>query len=111
MKNYVGKGERITVTGPSGGLLSGAPYVVGSIPCVCSVDIAEGAAGAAATKGIFTLPVRGYAASANAAATKGAQLYYDVGEINLDSTNGTPFGFALEPVTSGETTTIEVLVK
>lgn len=111
MKNYIGKGEKITITGPSGGLSSGAPYVVGNIPCVCEVDIADGATGAAATKGIFALAVKGYAESADAAVGVGDVVYYDDGELNVDDVNGTAFGYALEAVASGETTIIDVLVK
>jgi hypothetical protein len=42
----------------------------------------------------------------------GNRLYYDAAptpsEINLDVTNGEPFGYALETVTSGATANIEV---
>ncbi len=111
MDNFIKKGDRILITGPSGGLSSGDPHVVGQIPCVACVDIAESATGEARTKGVFDLPVHGYNASADAAIAVGDEIYYDTDELNVDATNGVSFGYALEVVVSGETTTIKVFVK
>ena len=108
MKNYIGKGEVITVTGPSGGLSAGDPYVVGQIPCVACVDIAEGATGAAMTKGIFdvTLDADDLVSSGGLAITAGMKVYYDASEtpkLNVCATSNVLFGYALEPVDKGTT--------
>lgn len=61
--------------------------------------------------GVFKLAVTGKnAADADTAVAIGAVLYWDntPGQLNLDSTNGIRFGYALEAVSSGATTTIAV---
>lgn len=108
MKNYVGKGERITVTGPSGGLSAGDPYVVGNIPCVMCVDVAEGETGAAMTEGIFdlTLEADDLSTTGGLAISAGDIIYYDASKtpkLNVCSTNNVKFGYALEPVGKGLT--------
>lgn len=106
MKNYVGKGERITVTGPSGGLSAGDPYVVGNIPCVMCVDVAEGETGAAMTTGVFNLTLKAddLTTSGGVAIAAGDIVYYDASEtnkLNLLATGNVKFGYALEPVGKG----------
>ena len=108
MKNYVQKGESIDVIGPSGGVLSGEAFMIGDLALVASVDIAEGEKGAARTVGVFSLPVKGVDASANAAIGIGQTIYLSSGELNSDSTNGKVFGKALGEVESGSVTIIPV---
>ena len=108
MDNYIGKGERITITGPSGGLSAGDPYVVGNIPCVACVDIAEGETGAAMTTGIFgfTLDADDLTTSGGLAIIAGDKIYYDASEtpkLNVCASGNTLFGYALEGVTKGTT--------
>ena len=108
MKNYVGKGERITITGPSGGLSAGDPYVVGNIPCVACVDIAEGETGAAMTEGVFglTLDADDLTTSGGLAIGVGDTIYYDASEtpkLNVCSSGNVKFGYALEAVGKGLT--------
>jgi len=59
---------------------------------------------------IHNLAVVGEDGSGAAAVVIGDQLYWDSTELNVDVTNGIPFGVALAAVDSGATTTIEVLV-
>lgn len=110
--NYVGPGNMINIVGPSGGLSSGDPYVVGQIPVVAATDIPESATGAAYRRGIFALSVKGVDGNGNSAVALGDQLYYvaaDTPKINKKNT-GVPFGKALDAVTAGSTATIKVIL-
>lgn len=63
--------------------------------------------------GVFNLAVTGKnAADADTAVGIGAVLYWDdtPGQLNLDSTNGIRFGYAMAAVVAGATTTIAVRV-
>jgi len=127
MKNFIRKGEKITVTGPSGGLSAGDPYMVGSIPCVCDVDIAHTGTGAASIKGVFSLLVNGTDNSgvdgseapddspADAAVTVGAKLYYPGtavgGGLSLETEDTIFFGYALGAVDAGSSGVIDVFIK
>lgn len=55
MKNFVQDGKTITVTGPTGGVVSGDLFHVGDQPVVAFEDIADGAQGEAKAEGVFTL--------------------------------------------------------
>jgi hypothetical protein len=63
--------------------------------------------------GVFNLTVTGKnAADADTAVSVGAALYWDdtPGQLNLDSTNGIRFGYALDAVVGGAATIIRVRV-
>ena len=108
MKNFIRKGEKITVTGPSGGLSAGDPYMVGSIPCVCDVDIEAGATGTASTSGVFALTFTKSASDM----TLGGLVYYTTatGVLAETSVGGVLFGYSLA-ATTGATELIHILVK
>lgn len=108
MKNYVQRGEVLEVTGPTGGVSSGDPFMINDLSLVASTDIDEDAKGNAAAEGVFDLPVAGQGPSAAAAVAFGDNVYMDAGTINVDGTNGTLFGKALGAVASGATATIPV---
>jgi hypothetical protein len=60
-------------------------------------------------EGVLRLPVTGHdTAGADTAVVVGDKVYLDGTEINVDGTNGTFIGYAMEPVASGATTTIRV---
>ncbi len=118
MKNYISEGKFLNVacTHPSAPN-SGDPVIFGAIPGVAVTD--EGDGGNASTdttvctSGIFKLSVKGHNGSANAAITAGALIYYKstaTPVLNLDN-SGVAFGYALEAVDSGATSTIKVLIK
>lgn len=100
------------------GTESGDPVLVFDlIPGVALTD--EGAGGnaddhatvAIAPSWVFEIAVKGEDDAGNAAVAVGAVVHRDSdGEFNIDATNGVPFGFALEAVQSGATTTIRVLL-
>lgn len=70
MKNYVQKGENLTLTAPRA-LVSGAGFLVGSIFAVASADAASGAPVVGVTEDVFDLP------KAVGAVTPGAKAYWD----------------------------------
>jgi len=88
---------------------SGDPVLLGQIPGVAL--IAEDAAGntTIATQGVYNLSVKGTSGS-NAAIAAGDIVYYVTGNTPKLSvtTSGVRFGYALDPVNSGATTTIRV---
>ena len=88
---------------------SGDPVVLGQLPGVALT--AKDAAGntTIATEGVFNLPVKGTNGT-NAAIAAGDIVYYVAANSpKLSATNtGVRFGYALDPVASGATTTIRV---
>lgn len=108
--NYVQKGERLVLPVASGSV-SGDPVVVGSLPAVCLTDRDSDGNAECAIEGVFDIAVTGANNAGNVAVAVGDKLYKDGTEINKDSTNGTEFGIALEAVTSGSTSTINVRLK
>jgi len=56
MKNYLGPGESVTRTVPSGGVVSGSGYKIGNLFCVATVTAAAGERAVFQTAGIVTLP-------------------------------------------------------
>ena len=82
MKNYRQPGDTITVTSPSGGLLSGQGVVVGAIFGVSSYDAAEGDEAEIAVTGVFTLPK-----SAGVIAEGAIVFWDDTGKTVENTTN------------------------
>jgi predicted RecA/RadA family phage recombinase len=89
---------------------SGDPVLFGEIPGVALTDEDDDGNTTIAFEGVFELSVDGQGPSAAAEITAGDIVYYDGGEINVDDTNGTRFGYALEGVASDATATIQVKV-
>lgn len=99
--------------------LSGDPVAFGAAGSAAGIGgvclTSENSAGISTVQfdGVFNLAVTGKdAADADTAVIIGNVLYWDdtPGQLNLDSTNGIRFGFALAAVTGGATTTIAVKV-
>lgn len=96
---------------PDGGAVSGQAVMVGDIAAVACADIAEGTDGPCETRGVFSLPVTGHKeGDANAAIPAGSRIYYDGGELNLDATDGKPYGKVLAAVGAGATAEVPVLL-
>ena len=70
--NYIQPGDVVTVPAPSGGVVSGAGVVIGSLFGVATTTAAETVPVALATTGVFELPK----VSAQAW-TVGARIYWD----------------------------------
>lgn len=90
--------------------------VFGEIPGVAETDEGDGgnadnhATVAINPKWVFDIAVVGADGAGNAAIDIGDRVYVDGAVINADVTNGDFYGWALEAVASGATTTIRVLL-
>lgn len=111
------KGTQLVVAptdAPNDPAESGDPVLLGDLPGVALTDadddIASDGEATVQFDGVFDLEVVGEDNAGNAAITAGDIVFYDGGEINVDDTDGTRFGYALEDVASGATTTIRVKV-
>jgi predicted RecA/RadA family phage recombinase len=92
------------------GVSSGDAGVVGQIPYVALIDADANDQAVVRTQGVFLLDVHGADDTGNVAVSEGDIVYWDSTELNVDATNGVRFGYALEAVGSGDTTTIKVKV-
>lgn len=90
---------------------SGDPVLLGQLPGVALIAEAADGLTTIKTDGVATLSVKGTSGS-NAAIAAGDILYYVTANTPKLSvtTSGVRFGYALEPVTSGATTTIRVKI-
>jgi len=88
------------------------PMCVGDIPV--QTLTATGSTGTTTatcqTRGVIRAEVVGADGSGNAAVTAGDIIYFDTDELNVDSANGVRWGYALEDVASGDTSTILVKI-
>lgn len=106
MKNYVQDGKAITLTAPSGGVVSGNGYLVGALFVVALHSAAVGESFEARTIGVITLP------KASGAIAEGVKLYWDntAKNITTTATNNTFIGYATKAQVSGDTT-VDVLLR
>lgn len=90
---------------------SGDPVLIGQIPGVALITEAADGLTTIKTDGVATLSVKGTSGS-NAAIAAGDILYYVTANTPKLSvtTSGVRFGYALEAVTSGATSTIRVKI-
>ncbi len=97
MKNYVSKGDNITVAAPAA-LNSGDGVLVGSLFGVASRTVASGAKVAIVVEGVFTLPKVG-----SQAWTVGAKVYWDATNKRCTTvaTGNTLIGVATAAVAGG----------
>ncbi|MBI4906601.1 MAG: DUF2190 family protein [Acidobacteria bacterium] len=83
MKNYIQKGETLTVTAPAT-ITSGAVVVVGSIIGIAATDAASGDEVEVDTEGVFELTK-----VTTDAVSQGDKLYWDSGASKVTKTAGT----------------------
>lgn len=86
--------------------------VVGSVPVyTLTATTSSTTTATCLLKGVVQVSVKGEDATGNAAINVGDVIYVDTdGEINVDDTNGTRWGYALEAVSAGATKTIKCLI-
>ena len=89
---------------------SGDPVLVGQIPGVALTDERADGTTSVCTEGVFRLSVKGVNGSGNTAIAAGDIVTYVAGDTPKlgVKASGVRFGYALDPVTSGSTTTIRV---
>lgn len=91
---------------------SGETVLVGGITGVALADEDSDGYTVIRREGVFDLSVKAHDGSSNSKVGFGDALYLDASNGTLDKDNTeTLFGYALEEITSGETDTIEVLLK
>lgn len=99
MKNFVQKGENLTLTAPRA-LTSGAGFIVGSIFAVASADAASGAPVVGVVEGVFDLT------KVAGAVTPGAKAYWDntAFAVTTSASGTTPIGAFTQAAASGDAT-------
>lgn len=81
MKNYVGPGDVLEFTAPSGGVVSGRGYLIGTTFVVAQHDAAENATFRGLTQGVVSLPK-----AATITPAQGVKLYWDAAAGNVTTT-------------------------
>lgn len=101
MQNKILSGNTLTLTAPSGDVVSGGAYLIGSLLVIANGDAVEGDPFEAETAGVFEL-----AKTTGQAWTEGQKLYWKVSTSKLTSTatDGQLVGVATAAAASGDTT-------
>lgn len=96
-QNFLAPGEHLTLTAPSGGVVSGSVYKIGTLIVVAMISAAAGSPFTAATCGVWS-----YAKADSQAWTEGAAVYWDDTAKNFTTTSSgnTKAGVAVEAVAS-----------
>lgn len=91
---------------------SGDPVLIGQIPAVATTNERADGTTSVDTEGIWMLSVKGANGGGNAAIAAGDLIYYVTADTPKLSAkpSGVRYGYALDPVASGATTTIRVKV-
>lgn len=92
MKNYLGPGQTVTLTAPSGGVVKGQGYQIGQLFVVACETKAQTLPFEAMLTGVFTLPK---ADGGGSAWVEGARLYWDGDEGALAGSGQIAIGYAL----------------
>lgn len=97
MKNFIHEGQMVPVPAPSGGVVSGAGVLVGSIFGVAAYTAAQGDPVELATVGVFDLPK-----VSGTAFTVGAPLFWDTtpGRLTTVAADGVLVGVATAAASS-----------
>ncbi len=105
--NYVQKGDTLTLIAPSGGVVSGQGYVIGSLFVVALVTAAAGAPFSGMTEGVFRMTKATHASTK--AFTEGEAIFWDNGSNKRWDKTATGFfqvGVAVAAAGSTETTVL-----
>jgi predicted RecA/RadA family phage recombinase len=91
MKNFIQRGDMITVTAPTGGVASGQGLLVGNLFGVAATTVAEGNSVEIATVGVYELPKL-----VSAVVAAGARVAWDntAKRVVLPGTGMVPIGIA-----------------
>ncbi|MGF7163491.1 putative RecA/RadA family phage recombinase [Rhodoligotrophos appendicifer] len=92
-KNFVQPGETLTLTAPSGGVVSGSAYLIGSLLVIALISAAETELFQGKPRGVWVLP------KTNAQAwAEGVKVYWDNTNkvVTTTATDNTLVGFAVE---------------
>lgn len=100
MKNYVQHGATVSFTAPSGGVVSGTGYLIGSAFVVAQFSAAQGLPFEGRLEGVFTLPK-----ATGQTWAEGVVLYWDntAHNVTTTSTSNTKIGVATVAALTGDT--------
>lgn len=100
MKNYIQDGDSLTLTAPSGGVVSGGLYIIKALAVVAAGDAKEGESFVGKRMGVFELP------KSNSAPNQGAAAYWSAANSNTTTvaTDNTKIGVFAAPAIAGEAT-------
>jgi len=103
MKNFIQDGNVLTLVAPSGGVVSGQPYLVGSIVAVACVTAAETVEFEGALCGVYEFTK----VTADAPA-QGAKAYLIAGstEVGVTATGNKLIGTFIQAQINGDTTCV-----
>jgi predicted RecA/RadA family phage recombinase len=101
--NQVQDGKILTLIAPSGGVVSGAGYVIGSLFVVALVTAAEGASFAGATEGVFEMTK--VASGSGKAFTAGEHIWYNNTSKSWDKTGSGLFQIGVATEAAATTAT------
>ena len=98
MKNYISEGDVLTMIAPSGGVVSGQPYLIGSAFGIAAAAAAQGEEFEMLTEGVFDVTKAG-----SQAWTQGAAVFWDNTARNFTTTasGNTRVGVAVRAVGNG----------
>lgn len=100
MKNFVQPGKTLTLTAPTGGVVSGSFYKIGSVFGVAAQSAAEAAKFDLEIGGVYDLPK-----TAGNTFTEGADVYATAAGIMTSTASGnTKCGIAVKAAASGDGT-------
>jgi predicted RecA/RadA family phage recombinase len=110
MQNYQQEGKILSLTAPSGGVVAGTTYKIGSLVVVALVSAAVGETFAALTDGVITTTVK-TAHATDQAWAEGEKLYWDnsAAKFTKTSTSNTACGYAAAVAASTATTGVVLL--
>src|SRR6186713_1161452 len=93
MENFSQPGQVVTLTAPTGGVVSGLPYKIGSLVVIATKDVAETLPFEALVEGVVDVPKVG-----DEIWTEGLKIYYDASPSGFTSSSGgnTLVGVAVE---------------
>ena len=80
-KNYGQPGEQVTFTAPTGGVVAGTAYLIGTLLVVAISSVAQALPFAGSTEGIWDLPK-----AATITPAEGALVYWDNAAKNVTTT-------------------------
>lgn len=99
--SFVQPGDVVTLTAPTGGVVSGTPYLVGNLLVIAMANIAQTLPFEGMVVGVHTVPK-----ATGAAWTEGQNLYWDNTNKNFTPTATANYhaGQAVAAAASGDTT-------
>jgi predicted RecA/RadA family phage recombinase len=105
MNNSISAGSSVTLTAPSGGVVSGTAYLIGSLLVIAEETAAEAASFTATVRGVVKVPK-----VADETWTEGLAIYFDesAGKFTLDddSASNPLVGAAVQPIVQGFTVSL-----